>query len=524
MSASPDSERPEFNATWEHDDQEQQPTAIEAKRHLHYVEINEDGLVATFVGRGDYTDIGAVQADYPLPRNSFIAYYEVEILEAPSVRPSFCVGVSPCSPLLNRPPGVEPKSIGYRAEDGRKHCRKTKAVSSIGDPVAWEAYGPPFGQADIVGCGILNGSGEVFFTRNGTFVGHAGKAFASCDLFPTVSMRNTGESVKFNFAGPFHFNLRILLHRQLLEERLLIRQEAVDPAILLSLVRSYLLHAGFYNTLRSLNKAVADRQRRAEGYLDKERAASYSSKLGDSQAPSGDERQPSTHCCRGLLMLQEDEDSRRSSKEDYEAVLITWPSAVPRRLLQSSAKRAGESSILRAVMEGRVSNAINLLQFHFPSVLGPANANTGAVAKAMLFSQEVIECLRPPDRDVNSAVKCMQTRIVGLMAEAPTQIKKALCDCLGILAYDEPEEGPLGDVFDLSRRSLTARAVNKCILRKHLHVTTWSPLELLVRHLVACRQVLRFLGGSRGPLPSSREYCHPLPLRQTIPSLEAELL
>lgn len=129
---------------------------------------------------------------------------------------------------------------------------------------------------------------------------------------------------------------------------------------------------------------------------------------------------------------------------------------------------------------------------------------------------------------------------------------------------------------------------------KHLHVTGWSPLELLVRHLVACRrarytsslqtqrkkgstagisgigcrvsgfatqpvsckcwlwhwrlefdfrrqpclftcdlpciyhvdlrQVLRVLGGSRGPIPSSREYSHPLPLRQTIEALEAELL
>lgn len=110
------------------------------------------------------------------------------------------------------------------------------------------------------------------------------------------------------------------------------------------------------------------------------------------------------------------------------------------------------------------------------------------------------------------------------MEDVPSHIQKAVCECLGILAYDDPELSPLANVFHPSRRALTASAVNKCILKKHLHVTVWSPLELLVRHLVACRQVLRVLGGSRGPIPSSREYSHPLPLRQTIEALEAELL
>ena len=48
------------------------------------------------------------------------------------------------------------------------------------------------------------------------------------------------------------------MQRQLLEERQLIRQEILSPMALVSLVRSYLLHSGFKNTLQAFNKAVAE--------------------------------------------------------------------------------------------------------------------------------------------------------------------------------------------------------------------------------------------------------------------------
>ncbi|PHJ26121.1 spry domain-containing protein [Cystoisospora suis] len=47
----------------------------------------------------------------------------------------------------------------------------------------------------------------------------------------------------------------------------------------------------------------------------------------------------------------------------------------------------------------------------------------------------------------------------------------------------------------------------------HLGVCCWSPLEILVRHLVACRQLIRECTGNRGAIPSSTLYCCPPPLR-----------
>lgn len=514
----------EVDGVWGSELEEEQPTAIDPRRHLHYVEVSEDGLVATYAARGDYTDVGAVQANRPCPRNCAIAYYEMTILEASPTRPSICMGLSPASALLNKPPGMEPRSVGYRAEDGRKHCRKARPASGVTEPVSWEVFGSAYGQGDVVGCGILNSSRGIFFTRNGVFIGHAGKVSSLCDIYPTASMRHTGDSIRMNFSGPFLFNLRLLFHRQLLEERQLIRQEVLAQSTLYSLVRSYLLHAGFHATLRSLDMALRERQEKND--TGGGEGTKCSKSMSIEQTPGrrtsfGTDSDDIVCASVGSQSPEEEEGPHSNSKEDQEATLVSWPPQVPGRLKESLVTRA---EIQRAVMEGRVSTAVDLLSSNYPLVLVSSNDEACVLARALLFSQEVIECLRAPRRDVESAVQCMQTRISGLMAQAPPHIQKALCDCLGILAYEDPEQSPLAKVFHPSRRSLAASAVNRCILKKHLHVTVWSPLELLVRHLVACRQVLRILGGSRGPIPSSREYCHPLPLRQTIEALEAELL
>lgn len=143
---------------WLFESEELKPTAIDPRKHLHYIEISENGLVATFVGRGEYTDVGAVQADKPLPRRCSVAYFEVKVLEASSSRAAVCIGLSPSSALLNRPPGLDAGSVGYRGEDGYQQSRH-----AIVEAAAYEAFGPPFGRGDIVGCGIINSSQGVFF-------------------------------------------------------------------------------------------------------------------------------------------------------------------------------------------------------------------------------------------------------------------------------------------------------------------------------------------------------------------------
>ena len=146
------------------------------------------------------------------------------------------VGFTDASAKLGRQPGWEPGTFGYHGDDGRKyHARGS------GEP-----YGPRFGNGDVVGCGIDWEAKEVFFTKNGKYLGAAFRSSAgvgpsnkasssaavsasaaatsaagaltpttvttssltSGPLYPTVGLHSRGEKVTANFgSAPFRFDL-----------------------------------------------------------------------------------------------------------------------------------------------------------------------------------------------------------------------------------------------------------------------------------------------------------------------------
>lgn len=72
------------------------------------------------------------------------------------------LGLVPAESGANHMPGWRAHSYGYHGDDGNKFAGGVNA-----------AYGPVFTTGDIVGCGVNNVTGQIFFTKNGMFLGYA---------------------------------------------------------------------------------------------------------------------------------------------------------------------------------------------------------------------------------------------------------------------------------------------------------------------------------------------------------------
>ena len=271
-------------------------------------QVSKDKLTVSYTGSGSHTnDVGAIQADAPAPRACAIAYFEVEVVSV-GERGLIGVGLTDASAKLGRQPGWEPGTFGYHGDDGRKyHARGS------GEP-----YGPRFGNGDVVGCGIDWEAREVFFTKNGKYLGaafrsaspsssagggSASKASAAAmvassaaatsaagaltpttvttssltsgSLYPTIGLHSRGEKVTANFgAAPFRFDLEGAVDAARARAKAAVEAEAAAAmapfsasssssfssgdvsGLCLALVRDYLLTQGFERTLGALDKSA----------------------------------------------------------------------------------------------------------------------------------------------------------------------------------------------------------------------------------------------------------------------------
>ncbi|RFU34198.1 hypothetical protein B7463_g2112, partial [Scytalidium lignicola] len=165
------------------------------------LEVLSDGLEVKFASAKSATDRDheacAIRADYPMPPQCGIYYFEVTILSRKREESSIGIGFSSKNVPLSRIPGWEPDSWAYHGDDGQSFC-----CQSTG-----KHYGPPFSAGDVVGCGVNFRTGSAFFTKNGD---HLGTAFREIKgkLFPSIGMKKSGEHIRVNFGQtPFVFDI-----------------------------------------------------------------------------------------------------------------------------------------------------------------------------------------------------------------------------------------------------------------------------------------------------------------------------
>jgi hypothetical protein len=132
----------------------------------------DDGTEVRYSGpiRGN-DEAAAVRADFPMPRECGLYYYEVTILSK-SRDGMIGIGLSTKKTVLNRLPGWDNESWAYHGDDGFVF-----AASQSG-----KAYGPRFTTQDVVGCGVNFRKSECFFTRNGVYLGNC--AYITCIVSP----------------------------------------------------------------------------------------------------------------------------------------------------------------------------------------------------------------------------------------------------------------------------------------------------------------------------------------------------
>jgi hypothetical protein len=115
-------------------------------------------------------------------------------------------------------PGWSEGSFAYHGDDGSLFLENQEGMP----------YGPTYGMFDVIGCGVDYGKGEVFFTKNGEYIGTyenrrepgvspcangwllSGKALSvpPGEWFAVVGLGYKGARVSMNF-GPSHLKYHL---------------------------------------------------------------------------------------------------------------------------------------------------------------------------------------------------------------------------------------------------------------------------------------------------------------------------
>ncbi|VYS48051.1 unnamed protein product [Arabidopsis thaliana] len=190
-------------------------------------------------------DVGVVQANKPAPIKCLTYYFEIFVKDS-GIKGQIAIGFTKESFKMRRQPGWEVNSCGYHGDDGFLYRGQGKG----------EPFGPKFTKDDAVGGGINYASQEFFFTKNGTIVGKIPKDIRG-HLFPTVAVHSQNEEVLVNFGKKkFAFDIKGYEASERNKQQLAIEKISIPPNIGYGLVKTYLLHYGYEETLDAFNLAT----------------------------------------------------------------------------------------------------------------------------------------------------------------------------------------------------------------------------------------------------------------------------
>ncbi|CAA6660148.1 unnamed protein product [Spirodela intermedia] len=207
--------------------------------------VSVDKLSVSYPGtRSHGHDVGAVQANCAAPTRRLMYYFEMTVKNA-GQKGRVAIGFTPPGVKMCRQPGWEENSCGYHGDDGMIYRGQGKG----------ESFGPTFTSGDTVGAGINYASQEFFFTKNGKLVGTVNKHVKG-PLFPTIAVHSQNEELTVNFGKhPFLFNFEAYVLEERTKHQTTIEKSTLPVNVSHWIVRSYLLHYGYEDTLNSFDIA-----------------------------------------------------------------------------------------------------------------------------------------------------------------------------------------------------------------------------------------------------------------------------
>jgi ankyrin repeat protein len=174
---------------------------LDPKRSSPLAHFSEDFMRADFLG-SELQQRCSVVANHPFQKNkiSSVGYFEVSIINS-GTDDTLCVGLCDEKYKMTKMPGWKFDSWGYHGDDGKIYHNF---------PDRGSLWGPTFTTGDVIGCGINFNTGQIFFSKNGIFLGVASNdANVNFPLFPIIGLME-GADVRINFgqgSQPFKFDL-----------------------------------------------------------------------------------------------------------------------------------------------------------------------------------------------------------------------------------------------------------------------------------------------------------------------------
>lgn len=212
----------------------------------------QDFLRVHYIDKGgrDPKQAAAARANRPVPNMTIVYYFEIYVANK-GEKGFMGVGLTSKKVEINRLPGWDEISYGYHGDDGHFFESAGKGIS----------YGPTYTTGDTIGCGINFMTRELFFTKNGEFLGIASKnVIIEENLYPTAGMQTNGEMIDVNFGQkPFKFDIESYRKRDETIVSNAIKSIDMPPekAIWMNkTIFAWLQHEGYSRALKSLKNAT----------------------------------------------------------------------------------------------------------------------------------------------------------------------------------------------------------------------------------------------------------------------------